>query len=205
MLQIDENSGADQPVTEETLTAEDLQQFNEDRCPLERQLSTEESIPLADNNSEKICKLCGALTEERSQRCIVCERTQSIKRHREDAKVGLEVQAKKMKIRSNLNFSSCEVGTTVRVPIPDVDRSKCDFRNVLMVVTAVDNEGLYTLANENGLVEQKFSRNQFTPCDAKFLDSTNISQEKVSLRQLANKQSTSGGQGFFKCICKSGC
>lgn len=201
------------PLTnEETLCPTSLnQQLNGNSSTLEQQVTEEASSALSldeqlcNSESSKTCNFCGTLTEERSQQCTVCTRQQSIKRHREDAKEGLEAQAKKMKTRSNLKFSTCEVGTVVRVPIPDVDRSRCDFRNVLMLITAVDENGLYTLANEDGLIEEKFSRNQFTPCDANLLDISKISNVKMTLRQLANKQSTSGGQGYFKCNCKTGC
>lgn len=45
---------------------------------------------------------------------------------------------------SNDKFSDVQVGTTVRVPIPDVDRARGSPRNILAVVSSSEN-GLYKL------------------------------------------------------------
>lgn len=47
-----------------------------------------------------------------------------------------------MKQASEVRFEPVEVGSTVLVPIPDVDRGKAEFRNVKAFVLEV-NEGLY--------------------------------------------------------------
>lgn len=66
---------------------------------------------------------------------------------RKRSKECLEKQAKKMMKLSNEKFSEVDVGRTVRVPIPDVDRARCAPRNVLAVVTN-KNEGFYTLGKK---------------------------------------------------------
>jgi hypothetical protein len=45
---------------------------------------------------------------------------------------------------SKKKISEVQVGTTVRVPIPDVDRARGSPRNVLAVVGSVE-DGLYKL------------------------------------------------------------
>jgi hypothetical protein len=45
---------------------------------------------------------------------------------------------------SKKKFSEVQVGTTVRVPIPDVDRARGSPRNVLAVVGSVE-DGLYKI------------------------------------------------------------
>jgi len=42
-----------------------------------------------------------------------------------------------MKNLSDKKFLSVEIGSTVRIPVPDVDKSRLDARNVLAVVTEV--------------------------------------------------------------------
>lgn len=110
-----------------------------------------------------------------------------------------------MTASSNEKFPPCKVGDTVRVKIPDVDRGRGDFPNVLMVVLECNDKGLYKLGNKYGTITELFSRNQFTVCDSKFLDIDMVSPEKKSLRQIANAQSTSGGQGYKRCHCKTKC
>lgn len=49
------------------------------------------------------------------------------------------MQAKKMVKFSDSRFPAVKIGTTVRLPIPDVDRARGSPRNLLAVVMAVDN------------------------------------------------------------------
>ncbi|PZC74010.1 hypothetical protein B5X24_HaOG208441 [Helicoverpa armigera] len=80
----------------------------------------------------------------------------------------------------NLKFPSCSVGDTVRVQIPDFDRGRGEFRNVLMVVIEKADD-LYRLGNERSTTEEMFSRNQFSVCHDKLIDIENISPENKSL------------------------
>ena len=50
----------------------------------------------------------------------------------------LKLQAKKMTKISDKKYPSAEVGDSVKVRVPDVDRSMCDARNILGVITAID-------------------------------------------------------------------
>lgn len=128
----------------------------------------------------------------------------NIKRNRSTARENLEIQAKKMKVRLNLKYSKCKVGDNVRVSVPDVDRGREDFRNILMAIVEVSGD-LYRLGNENGTIKEKFSRNQFTPCNANLVDVTKVSTEEKTLRELARNQSLLGGRGYSRCNCKGGC
>ena len=58
--------------------------------------------------------------------CELCRRHQSISDHRIQAKKKQEDMAEKMKELSNKKFKPAEVGDTVLVPTPDVDRGKID-------------------------------------------------------------------------------
>lgn len=52
---------------------------------------------------------------------------------------------------SNKKFSPLEVGTTVKVSIPDVDRARGSPRNLLAVITQIEDDlyklGRYLLIN----------------------------------------------------------
>jgi len=58
--------------------------------------------------------------------------------NRKKAKQNLENQAVKMKAWSNKKLKPTEVGATVRVPVPDVDKGRGDARNILAVVIEVN-------------------------------------------------------------------
>ena len=102
---------------------------------------------------------------------------------------------------------STELGATVMVPIPDVDRGRADLRNIKAVVIKVHDDGMYELGTEHGILKNLYSRNQFSPCIEKFIDISDVptDQIKISLREAAKSSSVGLGQGFFKCHCTTGC
>ncbi|KAK9692792.1 hypothetical protein QE152_g34919 [Popillia japonica] len=71
-------------------------------------------------------------------KCLNCERQENIVNERKRSRESLDKQAAKMLKLSNQKFSEVQVGTTVRVPIPDVDRARGSPRNVLAVVSDVN-------------------------------------------------------------------
>ncbi|KAL4123274.1 hypothetical protein QTP88_015474 [Uroleucon formosanum] len=50
-----------------------------------------------------------------------------------------------MKTWSDKKLKPAEVGATVRVPVPDVDKGRGDARNILAVVIEVTVDGYYRL------------------------------------------------------------
>ena len=62
------------------------------------------------------------------------------------------------------------------IPIPDVDRSKAELRNVKGVVVEIDVSGMYKLGTEHGLLNHLYTRNQFLLCGEKFLVIENVPQ-----------------------------
>lgn len=64
---------------------------------------------------------------------------QNIQNERKRSRDALEVQAKKMVKFSDSRFPTIKVSTTVCLPIPDVDRARGSFQNILAVVMALDN------------------------------------------------------------------
>ena len=111
-----------------------------------------------------------------------------------------------MLIKSVERFAPALVGDTVMVPVPEVDRGRCEFRNIKAVVVDCQPNALYRLGTKSGLLKQAYSRNQFTPVKEKFLEVSDVPQDKeISLREAARGESVGNGQGFFKCGCKTGC
>ncbi|KAH0808772.1 hypothetical protein GEV33_014019 [Tenebrio molitor] len=102
-----------------------------------------------ESNEDVVCGQCYTvlpLGEEVNNdgKCFNCERQGNIVNERKRSRESLEKQATKMLKLSKKKFSEVQVGTTVRVPIPDVDRARGSPRNVLAVVGSVE-DGLYKL------------------------------------------------------------
>ena len=68
----------------------------------------------------------------------ICKRRERINEKRKMAKTNLEAQAFKMTRLAREKFPPGRVGDTVKVRVPDVDRGRCDSRNILGVITEVD-------------------------------------------------------------------
>ena len=98
------------------------------------------------------------------------------------------------------------VGTTVMVPVPYVDRGRCEFRNIKAVVLECMSNGLYKLGTKHGVLKQAYSRNQFTPVKQSFLELAEVLKDReVGVQEVAREDSLGTGQGFVKCGCKTGC
>ena len=124
---------------------------------------------------------------------------------REGAKRKQEEQADKMLEQSAKRFKPAEVGDSVMVPIPDVDRGRADFLNLTGVVMEANPGGVYKIGTKYGVLDQLFTRNQFSPCLAKFLAISEVPEGSLSVREAARSSSIGLGQGFFKCSCTTGC
>ena len=95
----------------------------------------------------------------------------------------------------------------ILVPIPDVDRGRCEYPNLKAIVLESHPEGhLWKLGCKTGVLDQWYSRNQFQPTLEKFMSVSDVSLEtEVSLRTAAKQESMGGGQGYFKCNCTGNC
>ncbi|CAH1972015.1 unnamed protein product, partial [Acanthoscelides obtectus] len=83
--------------------------------------------------------------------CPRCAQKECMSANKEKAIDGLQAQADTMKKLSNQKFPAVEVGNTVTVPIPSVDRAKGDARNLLCVVTEKTEDGFYKTYNMSDL------------------------------------------------------
>ena len=111
-----------------------------------------------------------------------------------------------MKSTSIQRYKPAEIGDSVVVTIPIVDRGRGEFPNVKAVVTGKEAGGLYKLGTQHGLLKQLYTRNQFNLREEKFLQINDVSQEQeTTLREVARAESMDSGQGYLKCVCKTGC
>jgi hypothetical protein len=106
---------------------------------------------------------------------------------------------------SNSKYPAAKKGDTVRVRVPDVDRGRTDGRNILAFVLETTDANLYKLGTKHGILNQLYTRNQFTICNEKFIYAEEIPQSEISLRECARMSSKTGGQGYSRCGCKGGC
>ena len=78
------------------------------------------------------------------------KRQNQIKTYREYVTEKQRKQADSMLKSTNQRFGPVEEGTTVRIPIDQVDRGKTDPRNILAVVMENSGDGYYQLGTKAG-------------------------------------------------------
>ena len=62
-------------------------------------------------------------------------------------------------------FPQGKIGDTVKVRGPDVDRGRCDSRNILGVIMEADlTKDLYRIGTKDGILNSWYARNQFSTC-----------------------------------------
>uniref|UniRef100_A0A914D043 Uncharacterized protein n=1 Tax=Acrobeloides nanus TaxID=290746 RepID=A0A914D043_9BILA len=83
-----------------------------------------------------------------------------IQHERSEAERNLKRQAERMLSASNKRLQPVSPGSSVRIPVPNVDRAKVDHRNVIGVVMEAE-DGFYRLGTKQGMLPQLFTRNQF--------------------------------------------
>lgn len=97
------------------------------------------------------------------------------------------------------------IGDNVTIPVPDVDRSKLDHRNVMALIIEKNN-GFYKLANQHGTFKSMFARNQINLCNNVFINPEDVSSKEINLREAVAAESSSGLlQGYFHCNCTQKC
>lgn len=81
----------------------------------------------------------------------------------------LQLQVAKLTKLSTKKFQTANVGDNFKVRVPDVDRGKCDARNVLGVITAISEKDLYKIGTKFGAIDTSYSHNQFSTCKEKLI------------------------------------
>lgn len=65
------------------------------------------------------------------QNLLLINFMKKLKKNKRLAIEGLELQAKRMKMASDAQYLPLKKGNNVTIPVPDVDRSKSDPRNLI--------------------------------------------------------------------------
>ncbi|KAK9695149.1 hypothetical protein QE152_g33042 [Popillia japonica] len=86
------------------------------------------------------------------------KRRRSIIKKRRQAFSGIENHAKKMKNNSDNKLPNVNVGETVRIPIPDVDRAREDLWNIIGIILSAENDN-YEIGTKYGKLSQLYTRN----------------------------------------------
>ena len=129
-------------------------------------------------------------------------RCNQVFKERKRAREAQELQAQKMVKRSRRVLTEAKVGDNVTVPIPNVDRGRTDPKNLIGVIVERDSQELYKIATKSGVLDGKFSRNQFDICGYALYSIEDMDmQTTLPLRKAVQEVSTCGGQGFVRCNC----
>ncbi|XP_076056311.1 uncharacterized protein LOC143034260 [Oratosquilla oratoria] len=129
-------------------------------------------------------------------------RQNNIISHRKRAYEAKLSQAERMVKRSRRIMDRGNVGNNVTIPIPMVDRSRGDPRNIMGMTVDIDENDNYTIAMKSGIVSGKYTKNQFDLCTYELYSEDDVTTDRtVSLRSAVQHESKSGGRGFAKCNC----
>ena len=73
-------------------------------------------------------------------------------------------------------------------------------KSIIAVVLNIENDHFYQLGTTIGKLTSLYTRNKFTLCTENFISVAEVGNEEVIVREVINKLSLVGGQGFKKCI-----
>lgn len=131
--------------------------------------------------------------------CTLCSNQKTIINEREKAHKGVKRAAEKMVHDTAIKFTPLNVGDSIFLSVPKIDRGPLDTKNITGKITDSRN-GVYQVGTKSGIIKQWFPR-----CELKLSSNSyneEIPQIFLSLREAVTKQSLFGGQGFQKCSCK---
>lgn len=139
--------------------------------------------------------------------CSLCIAELDIDTERTASKKALYKQAEKMTRTSTRLYTMPEIGMTVRVSVPDVDRGRADGRSILAVVLKKENtHNMFQLGTKEGILQRWYVRSQFSVCNERLVNIEDVPLNKtIPLRTIATVQSLGKGQGFRKCYCQQKC
>ena len=72
-----------------------------------------------------------------------------------------EEQAVKMIRRFKLQLDVAKYGDNIALPVPSVDRGKCDSRNLIGVVLAVNSDESFKISVTAGILKGTYLRTSF--------------------------------------------
>ena len=146
------------------------------------------------------------ITEITRSPSTCAQRKNKITEKRKIVKRNLQTQAFKMATLAREKFPQGKVGDTAKVRVPDVDRGRCDSRNILGVIMEADlTKDLYRIGTKDGILNSRYARNEFSTCTEFTVNIADVPSVNISLRECAGKASLFGDQGYRRCNCKTSC
>ena len=106
------------------ITATNLPEDVEEGLETEEQLAEALAADSMQGSTTSMCRDCGGPCSVDEDLCYLCDRKQEIEAEREGARRKQHNQAQQMQLVSTMRFKKAEVGDTVMVPIPLVDRGR---------------------------------------------------------------------------------
>lgn len=215
-------------------TCEELEKMLEENFVLER-TSNESTAVASGNNDiemvETLCIICESPINEATScaqcgfalhaicgfcidnkgaidskiECLLCYNKINICIQRAAAKKSLEKQAIRMLKRLNDFLPSVEKGKTVLVGVPDIQRAPTAPRNLMAVVVDVNDENLYQLGTQYGLLDKLYKRNEFTSAKCDHIDPSVVTPNKKIKLGAALALSSKTNQVHAFCQCKRRC
>ena len=146
------------------------------------------------------------VTEVARSPSMCVKRKNKIIEKRKTVKNNLKTQAFKMTRLTREKFPPGKVGDTVKVRVPDVDRGRCDSRNISEVIMEVHlTKDLYKIGTKDGIRNFLYTCNQFKTCTEGTVNISDVPSVNVLLRECAGKVSLFGGQRHKRCNCQTSC
>lgn len=137
--------------------------------------------------------------------CFVCKRIKTIEKGREKARDGQKRAAEAMVAATTKRLKPVAEGDTVLIPVPNFDRGRLDHRNLMGYVMNEEN-GQLTVGTKQGIISQRFMRNQIEACSSNTMKFQDINIDKtIPLRTAVAEASIGHGQGYFRCVCTGKC
>ena len=103
-------------------------------------------------------------------------------------------------------FPQGKVGDTVKVRVPDVDRGRCDSRNIFGVIMEVAlTKHLYRIGTKDSILNSWNARNHFSTHTEGAVNVADVPSVNISFRICSGNASLFAGQGYRKCNCKTSC
>lgn len=205
--QNDEVDMMEKDVMSENLTQEDIIPENEENqlCPTCASMFEITNAVTCYICTSDVHISCGEPVYEEHFICSLCARREQLKSAQDDCHRRQKITAEKMVSVSTAKFPPLEIGDSITLSVPSVDKGPLDFRNILGIIVDKKND-LYQVGTEAGILKGWFPRPEIQKSGVTTMSSADIPQGIfITLREAATSQSQSGGQGFKKCNCKGQC
>lgn len=139
--------------------------------------------------------------EECSDLSVLCkvELLEDITIEKNKTHKGLKRVAEEMIDNTKKKMPNLEMGDSVIVSVPKVDRGPLDIKSIQGIIVDIRN-GVYRVGTKNGTIKNWFSRQDLQYSDISYGE--DIAETPITLREVVTSQTLFGGQGFQKCNCK---